>query len=165
MWWFPTNKNTRRKFFFVAIFRFTISFLDFRFLKIPTLICNAEFRSFSPFYLECLFKFGTNKTVGKCEDFIDYLVVWCKSTTTEMLLEGQKQPKITPCDIWQVWRKKVAVQHCCFEVFLHHFCSMGTLIILVQDPLVLQFQAFPINMSPKDLQDFEVIFLVDGHLW
>ncbi len=42
---------------------------------------------------------------------------------------------------------------------------MGTHSILVKDPLVLQFKMFPINMLLEDLYDFEVIFLVDGHLW
>ncbi len=37
-------------------------------------------------------------------------------------------------------------------------------IILVHDPPVLQFRVFLINMPPKDLQDFEVIFLVAGRV-
>ncbi len=57
------------------IFQFTISFLGSCFLKIPTLIRNAQFHSFSPFYLDCLIEFGPWKTVEKCVDFIDYLVV------------------------------------------------------------------------------------------
>ncbi len=60
---------------FIAIFRSTISFLDLFILKIPTLICNAEFHSFSPLYLDCFFKFSLRKTVEKCVDFVDYLVV------------------------------------------------------------------------------------------
>ncbi len=38
-------------------------------------IRNAEFRSFSSFYLDCLFEFDLGKTVRKCVDFVDYLVV------------------------------------------------------------------------------------------
>ncbi len=52
-----------------------------------------------------------------------------------------------------------------FEVFLHRLRSMETLIILVQDPLVLQFHVFPTSMPSEDLQDFNVIFLVNGCLW
>ncbi len=59
----------------MAIFRFKISFLCSHFLKIPTLIRNAVFHSFNPFYLDCLFEFGLMKTVEKCVDFVDYLVV------------------------------------------------------------------------------------------
>ncbi len=42
---------------------------------------------------------------------------------------------------------------------------MGTYVIRVQVPPVLQFGAFPINMPPEDLQDFVVILLVDGSFW
>ncbi len=45
------------------------------FLKIPTIIRYTGFHSFSPCYLDCLFKFGLRKTVEKCVNFVDYLVV------------------------------------------------------------------------------------------
>ncbi len=51
-----------------------------------------------------------------------------------------------------------------FEVFLYQSRSMGMCIILVQNPPVLQFRVFPINMLSKHLQDLEALFLVDGHL-
>ncbi len=150
------------KILFIAIFQFTISFLDLCFLKIPTLIRNAELHSFSPFYLNCLFEFSLRKTVEKCVDFVDYLVIWHEVTTTEMFLEVWKQPKIAQGEIWRVlwmrWQFNIDV----FEVFLHQSHNMRTYIILVRDLPLLQFPMLPINMSLDDYQD--VIFLVDSCL-
>ncbi len=79
------------------------------FFKILTLIRNAEFHSFSPFYLDCLSKFTLRKTD---------LVVWHESTTTEMLLEGWKQPKIA----WgEIWREQIWVDNSPL-VFSRYFC-------------------------------------------
>ncbi len=100
-----------------------------RFLKIPTFICNAQFHSLSLFYLDCLFEFGLGKTVEKCVDFVDYLVIWYESTTMEMLLQGLKWPNMPWDKIWCVrwmrWKFNIDV----FEVFLHQLLSMVTHII------------------------------------
>ncbi len=161
----PSQIKIPKKILFVTISNFKISFSSYRFLKIPTFIYNAQFHSFSPFYLDCLFKFGRRKTVEKFVDFVDYLIVWCKLTTSEMLFEDQKQPKIT---------RSRSGEHgewgdCSTLVFSRDFCTIRTVwgihISLVQDRPVLQFQPFLINMPLKDLQDFKVIFFVDGCLW
>ncbi len=82
-----------KKNLFVTIFRITISFLDSHILNIPAHIRNAEFYSFNLFYLDCLFKFSPKKTAEKYTNFVDYLIVWCESTTTALLLESWKQPQ------------------------------------------------------------------------
>ncbi len=63
-------KIREKKFLFSVIFRLTISFLGSHSLKIPNLSRDAEFHSFSPFYLDCLFKFILKKTVEKFVNFV-----------------------------------------------------------------------------------------------
>ncbi len=131
----------REKILFIAIFRFTISFLGLHFLKTPTLIRNAKFHSFDSFYLDCLFKFGLREIVEKCVDFVNYRITWQESMTTKMLLEGWQHPKIAHGEIWWVWRMRWPFNISVFEVFLYQLRSIGTCtrIIWMQNPLVLQF--------------------------
>ncbi len=131
----------------------------------PTLIRNADFHPFSSFYLGCLFEFKLRKTIENYVDFVDYLVVWCKSTTNnhrDVSWGSETAKNLMRCGKYGGWGDSYTNV---IEVFLHRLLSMGMHIILVEDPPVLQFQAFPVNMPLEELQDFELIFLVDGHLW
>ncbi len=132
----PSQIKIREKNLFITVFLFTISFPGSFFLKISTLIRNVEFHFFSPFYLDCLFKFGLRKTVEKCVKFVDYLVL-CKTTTMRCFLRVKKRPIIAQGEIWRVQWMRRQFNIGVLEVFLHQWYSMGIHIILVQDSQVL----------------------------
>ncbi len=89
---------------FITTFRFTISFLSLRCLKISTLIRNADFHSFISYYLDYLFEFGIRKTIEKRVDLVDYLVVRHKLETAKNRME----PDLASMT------DEATVQHWCF---------------------------------------------------
>ncbi len=60
---------------------------------------------------------------------------------------------------------EVTVQCWCFQCILAPVAQYGDVHYPGARSLVLQFRMFRINMPPEDLQNFQVIFLVDGYLW
>ncbi len=77
---------------------------------------------------------------------------WHELVTTETLLDGWIQPKITRGEIWRVWRMRWQFNIGVFEPLWHQLLSMEIRIILVQDPLVLQFWVSLINMPLENFK-------------
>ncbi len=103
--------------FYLSLYSNSLSVSLVRVLLKYWLIRHAEFHYFNPFYLDCLFKFDLWKTFRKCVDFVNYFVVWCKSTTSEVPL------MVTNCQSSQGWdlasvTDEMKVQHrCCRGIF------------------------------------------------
>ncbi len=131
----PSQIKIQEKNVIHRIYQFAISFLGLHSLKISNIICNAQFHSFDPFYLDCLFKFGLRKIVEKCVDFVDCLVVWWIDNHRDASWGSETTKNCAGWDLASTVNEML-FKIGAFEVFLHQSCIIGMFIILVQDTTI-----------------------------
>ncbi len=123
--------------------------------------CSGSFvRSISR---ESLLEFGFRNAIQESVDCIHHSIVQTELTTPQQFLQSRKQPEITLGQIRIIRRVLHCVDLLASQLSFHSFGGVRSSVIMVQDPLMRQFQPLHSNTQLQLLQYPVVILRINFH--